>query len=237
MSNNLQTTEKTFPKGGEVEVVVKTRTTSRVKMVIGLVGTLVVLSTVSIFTYFNVNKLEKNENIIEQTLEVIEHVALILSSLSDSETGQRGYLLTGELKYLEPYNSGVFSVGKEVDEVKTLTEDNPNQQERIIVLQELIEAKKEELQETVDLKEQGKGEEAIVIVLSDRGKDIMDDIRDVIREMKREEEGLLASRRAELEKTQDFTRTILLFGTLLGAFFTLFVSFFIVKSSDPDEST
>ena len=217
--------------------VVKKRLTNKIKMTLGLIGTLFILLGVTYLTFTNVNKLQANSSITRHTIEALEVIEEVLANLSDSETGQRGYLLTGELKYLEPYNSGVSNVDNKIAELKNLTNDNPNQQERIITLEQLVDAKKAELAETVDLKAQDRGEEAIVIVLSDKGKDIMDNIRVVIDEMKNEEQNLLVERQAELEVTQDTTKTILLYGSLVGVFFVLFVSFFIVKSSDPNEST
>jgi len=101
----------------------------------------IVFLVISISTFINVNKLVSTSDIERHTIEVQEHLVHILSNLSDAETGQRGYLLTGELKYLEPYNSGIFLVNEEVAKVKRLTEDNPNQQTRIANLELLIEAK------------------------------------------------------------------------------------------------
>jgi len=215
-------------KGTDPRAVVKKGMTNKGRMIFGLIATAGVFLSILYFTFTNVNKLEENANITRHTVEVLGHLVHVLSALSDAETGQRGYLLTGELKYLEPYNSGVFSVEKEIAEVKKLTEDNSSQQERIANLEILVEQKKAELQETVALRAEGRGEEAIAVVLSDRGKDIMDNIRVVIGEMEDEENELLEVREKELVNTQETTRTIILFGGLIGFFFALFAASFIL---------
>ena len=56
---------------------------------------------------------------------------MFLSMMNDAETGQRGYLITGQEDYLEPYHAAVAAIGKSVQRVKQLTEDNPRQQARI----------------------------------------------------------------------------------------------------------
>ena len=197
----------------------------------------VMFLVVSYFTFIDVNKLVQTTNIERHTVEVLEVLEEVIANLSDAETGQRGYLLTGDLKYLEPYNSGIFLVGTHIDNVQQLTKDNQNQQKRVLVLRELVKQKKAELQETVDLQADDKSDEAIAIVLSDKGKDIMDNIRVVIREMRQEEERLHGIRDIELKNTQTFTKTILLFGSLIGFFFALFISFFMIQGKDPNEST
>ena len=124
-----------------------------------------------------------------------------------------------------------------IDDHKKLTQDNPSQHKRIANLEVLVEQKKEELQETVDLRAEGKGDEAIAIVLSDRGKNIMDNIRGVIKDMQIEEEALLEVRQAELSSTQNGVKTLILFGGLIGFFFALFASFFIIQGRNSNEST
>lgn len=189
---------------------------------------------INYFTFTNVNKLISTSDITRHTVEVLEHTEFIIAVLSDAETGQRGYLLTGELKYLEPYNSGIFLVTEEINIVKKLTEDNQAQQDRIATLEILVEQKKEELQQTVDLKASGQDDEAIAVVLSDKGKDIMDEIRGLILIMQTEEEDLLLIRQAEATRAGKNTSTIILFGSVIGLLasilITLVISRYIVTS-------
>jgi len=130
----------------------------------------------------------------EHTYEVLNLLDDTVASLSDAETGQRGYLLTGDEAYLEPYRAALKSVDQGVAHFKRLTSDNPNQQKRIQVLEPLIEKKLAELQSTIDVR-RGKGLAAVAgLVLEGSGKQAMDQIRSVILEMKNEETDLLRIR-------------------------------------------
>ena len=190
--------------------------------------------SVNIFTYLNINKLVATADIQSHTIEVLEQLEHILADLSDAETGQRGYLLTGKLKYLEPYNFGISNVSESIKVTRELTADNPNQQKRIITLEKLVEEKRAELQETVNLRAEGKSEEAINIVLSDKGKNIMDNIRVVIKDMQNEENSLLAVRKAEVADSEKVTTRAIIFGSTAGllaaVYIALVISGFIRKA-------
>ncbi len=182
---------------------------------------------VSVTTFRSVNDLIESKTIEDHTHEVLQVLESIISNMSDAETGQRGYLLTGELKYLEPYNSGVSTVQGTIEEVTDLTADNPNQQERTPKLKNLVEQKKAELQQTVGLRSHGKNDEAIEIVLSDKGKNIMDDIRSVVKEMKDEEENLLAKRQKDALTDESVTKSVIIIGSLIGLFSALAIAVII----------
>ena len=58
-------------------------------------------------------------------------LANLLSTMKDAETGQRGFLITGEDEYLAPYQSALASVDDEIKAMRGLTADNPRQQQRL----------------------------------------------------------------------------------------------------------
>jgi PAS domain S-box-containing protein len=135
-----------------------------------------------------------NERWTVHTHEVLEKIESFLSEMKDAETGQRGYLLTGKEQYLEPYGTAVQAVPVQFEELRKLTSDNPSQQSRIETLRSLIDAKLAELKETIELRRTRGAGQAIAVVSTDRGKQIMDRIRVVIQEMKAEELSLLDRR-------------------------------------------
>src|SRR4051812_3270038 len=112
---------------------------------------------------------------VDHTHKVLENLEGVLSDLKDTETGQRGFLLTGDERYLAPYNTGAASVHTKLKELRTLTKDNPNQQRRLDALEPLVESKLAELKETIDLrKDDAKGfEAALQVVKTDKGKKVM----------------------------------------------------------------
>jgi len=131
---------------------------------------------------------------IEHTHKVIIDSQELLSHMRDAETGQRGFLLTLNTSYLEPYEIGVRDAAEHLANLKKLTRDNAQQQIRLTDVTELVDEKILELRQTISLAEKGVLSEAMAIVNSDAGKIIMDNIRKVIGEILSEEEQLLKSR-------------------------------------------
>jgi PAS domain S-box-containing protein len=125
------------------------------------------------------------------THQVLEKIESLLSEMMDAETGQRGDLLTGKDRYLEPYNRAIQSIPAQLAELRKLTSDNPRQQSRIENLRPLIAARLALLKEIIELRRTGGAGPAIEAVSSDRGKQIMDRIRVVIQAMRANELSLL----------------------------------------------
>jgi len=152
----------------------------------------------------------------EHTYEVLNSLDNTIGRLSDTETGQRGYLLTGEEAYLEPYRTAIKNIDQTIGELKSLTSDNASQQKRIQVLEPLVEKKLAELQRTIDLrKNEGLGA-ATRVVLEGSGKQSMDQIRAIIAEMAREEKDLLRVRTQEANESEKRTSRTILVGTLVS---------------------
>src|SRR5712664_1662201 len=126
--------------------------------------------------------------------EVLRTLDETLARLVDAETGQRGYLLTGDEAYLEQYREAIKNIDQTIGNLKSLTSDNPNQQKRIQILEPLVEKKLAELQRTIDLRKNEGLAAANRVVLEGSGKHGMDQIRAVVEEMTNEEEELLKLR-------------------------------------------
>jgi signal transduction histidine kinase len=97
--------------------------------------------------------------------------------MDDAETGQRGYLLTGDKAYLEPYRDSEGRIPGQVEKLRQLTADDPTQSEIAAKLEPTIATKMAELRETIDLYDAGRRDEALALVKSDRGKKTMDQAR------------------------------------------------------------
>lgn len=119
-------------------------------------------------------KAERNVDVANETKLGLE---LLISRIKDAETGQRGYLLTQDPKYLEAYDLGVIGYQSEVDRLwSKLQELNINGSE-VTQLRDEIHRKYDELLDTINLAKEGKHQEALAIVKSDRGKRLMDAVR------------------------------------------------------------
>ncbi len=114
--------------------------------------------------------------------------------VTDAETGQRGYLFTGDQKYLRPYNKAIVAVDSRIDDLARLTADNPAQQTNIGALRNLLHQKLNELAQTIALYQAGNEADARSIVMSDRGLDLMRQVRGQIEQMQRIEDALETKR-------------------------------------------
>ena len=133
---------------------------------------------------------------LNHTHAVQLQLSLVLSDLTDAETGQRGFLLTGLESYLEFYNTARTSLPGELATLRRLTADNPDQQRNLDTLEPTVTQKLDELAETIALKRAGQADTALELVRTGRGKAFMDRFRVVIAEMSSVEERLLDERTA-----------------------------------------
>jgi len=176
---------------------------------------LVVIIAVGIVAYRSTTELVDTADWVAHTHKVQFAVSQLLNTLTDAETGQRGFILTGEERYLQPYQAAIRDVDRRLQEVHDLTIDNRSEQVRLASLQPLVAAKLAELSETITLRQQ-KGESAAVqVVLTDRGKNAMDQIRRIAAEMDSEESELLRQRDLSAKSTAHFALTTILFGGAL----------------------
>jgi methyl-accepting chemotaxis protein len=200
------------------------------RILVGYGLALIVVGAVGIVAYRAISELVDSADWVTHSHKVKGALADTLSALKDAETGQRGFLLTGEERYLEPYTEALKVVSGDIQGLRDLTSDNPRQQARIATLQPVVANKLSELAETVTLRRQGKEHAALEIVLTDRGKNSMDDIRRVIGEMDQEETGLLQERALRAKATGEFSSRAMIVGGLVVLLLVSIVGVLIQRS-------
>ena len=178
---------------------------------------------------------DSNQAWVEHTQQVQLELAEFESLLKDAETGQRGYLYSGDSRYLEPYTNAVAQGYPHIARLAELTADNPRQRERVARLRTLKQEKLDELAQTLKLYDEGEKDQAKSTVLSGRGKAIMDEIRAVTGEMRSEESSLESAR---LEAVSSSTRTLmrtLYLATALAAIGLVLLAFYIIREMNVRE--
>jgi CHASE3 domain sensor protein len=138
---------------------------------------------------------------VTHTRVVMLNLESFLTCMNDAETGQRGYLLTHKESYLEPYNDALTCNSNELQTLRQLTADDPVQQKNLDRLEPLVNAKFAELAQTVALEKNSDHNGALKIVMSDFGKNTMDQIRAILRDMHDMERGLLQQREEAYQQT------------------------------------
>jgi CHASE3 domain sensor protein len=127
----------------------------------------------------------------------------IQTALLDAETGQRGYLLTGEDRYLEPYAAALPAIREGLATLGHLYLQQDRPDERLVQLKAAIGEKLAELAQTIDLSKSGRRDEALALVRTDHGKATMDRIRSALGGLIAEAEDRVTRRLDELNRASE----------------------------------
>jgi PAS domain S-box-containing protein len=152
------------------------------------------------------------------------------SLLKDAETGQRGYLYTGDLKYLAPYNLAIIEVAAHIRRLAQLTAHNPYEQARIPELQTLSQAKLNELAQTIAFYQSGHSTDAKALVLSDHGRLLMERIHNLMGDMEQHEASLQAVRVAASQASIQRTFISIYLVTFIAVLGLFFLAYYILHA-------
>jgi PAS domain S-box-containing protein len=189
----------------------------------------VILALVGWESYRHTIRVAKAAEARKHSYEVGRALDETRARLDDAETGQRGFLLTGDEAYLEPYREAIKNLDRVTNELKKLTSDNPDQQEHIQRVEPLIESKLAELQRTIDLRRKDGLGVANQVVLGGQGKQLMDKIRAVLGEMGSAENNLRAVRTQEMTDALTGTARIVVAGNLTSIVLLLLVFAVLIR--------
>jgi signal transduction histidine kinase/CheY-like chemotaxis protein/CHASE3 domain sensor protein len=151
---------------------------------------------IAVLSYTSSHTTTSSARSLAKSVEVIAQLQTVLSTLKDAETAQRGYLLTGRESYLEPFSTAKGALATELAALYALTGDDPERRKRLDSLRNQASEKIEEIGETVALRRAGQSDQALAIVRTDRGKILMDGIRESADEMLRSERQVIAAQTA-----------------------------------------
>ena len=192
---------------------------------------LVVLVLIGIANYYSTHRAIGDSGRVAHTHEVLEAISELLSNLQDAETGQRGYILTGKMSYLDPYETAISSVGRSLAQVRYLTVDNLRQQRKLAALPILVSKKLDELRLTINLRQTKGFVAAQALVLTHSGKYLMDDIRTLIYVIETEERVLLQQRKNRFEQNVRINQWVLVVGMILGISLFLTAGYLFFRES------
>lgn len=170
-------------------------------MSVGFGLALALLIANSLAAILNMYRVFETNRQVARTYEVIAELERALSTMTDAETGQRGYLITGEEVFLEPYHTASKRMEKCLRGLEELTKDNESQKSRIATLKEKVEVEQKILSDSIALGRKKGIEASREIVTGRAGKRAMDEIRAVIEKMIEDEGVRLEGRRLESESS------------------------------------
>ncbi|HEX3849360.1 MAG TPA: CHASE3 domain-containing protein [Polyangiaceae bacterium] len=186
------------------------------KLALGFAIAVLTLVVIGFSGYRSTEHLIENDRWVTHTHEVRTKLADLLSLLKDAETGQRGFVITSDESFLDPYSRALPEIARTVSEVRSLTADNETQQRRLSALQLLVDGKLTELKRTIEMRRTLGFDATMKVVSAGEGKQLMDQIRRVVAEMDDDEAGLLKRRNEEAEQSSENTKSVILWGSLLG---------------------
>ena len=165
----------------------------------------------------NVAMLGRTEEAVAHTHEVLRAIETLMSTVKDAETGERGYLIVRDDRYLEPYRLAMATVSMAESRLRGLLADNPVEARRAAALGPKVARRLAILDSAIALQRAGDDTAAMSIVRSGSGKLVMDEIRADLDAMAATANALLVRRREEAKASRRFAYASMLGSGLIGA--------------------
>ena len=203
-------------QGGTRDPSDRGRLSTQSKIQAGFAVALACLGAVGVMSYLSLARLKENAGSVEHTYDVLSHLDQFLATATDAETAERGYVITGDASYLEPYRQSVQSATILERRLQELTADNPSQQRRLQSLSPLIAERLAVLRSVLALRDTQGFEAAQREILTGKGKGFHDQIRHLIDEMKQAEGLLLKERELRTHNSTVVTQAVIFGGGALA---------------------
>lgn len=164
---------------------------------------------IAFLAYQSFTSLKEKNQWVHHTYAVLADVDKLSALISDIQNGQRGYAITGDSLYLEPYIQSIDSVAHYITDLRLLTADNLLQQNRVNRLEAAVSQAIDVQTNQVLLKSKGHTAELMSHYSTNKGKKSIDQITALMHEIKQEENKLLAARTAALDASFAITEQVL----------------------------
>jgi two-component system, cell cycle sensor histidine kinase and response regulator CckA len=187
---------------------------------LGLIVALGIVIAVGAVSYLDDQAYKSNAAAARQSRSIVDQTEELLSHIKDAETGQRGFLLTGDPSYLEPYASALPQIRRLLSELSRPGLEFVDPVDNAS-LAPLTAEKLGELARTIEMRRRGRGEEAIAMLQTNHGKRTMDRLRAAAARVIEAEAGHYATRAAAAGNHANRTRVIILLGTIVLALLLL----------------
>ncbi len=194
----------------------------------GFFMVLLLLVVGSVSVNLNSGRLSRSQSLVLEAHDARLDIQRLLYQIQNVETGQRGFLLTGDETYLAPYDATRPSIDSCLTRLRALTAGDPELQPRVSRIEIAVRAKLAEMGETIALTRAGDREGAVALVETGRGKELMDEIRSGIAALDEGEQRLLTQRS---QKAGGSYHRLLLWSTLEVAIGVLLIGMLIMLNA------
>jgi methyl-accepting chemotaxis protein len=186
------------------------------KITTGFGLSLMVLLAVALASYLGAQQLISTTAGLVSTREHARRIREMRALLLEAESGQRGFLLTGEPGFLRPYEQALQEVNTSLESLRRTFANNPAQRERLSQLEPLVREKLTFMEESIRVRRQQGMEPAITMMQTDKGKRLMEQIRQLLRAMLEDEDERWREWQDSARTSATRTLVVLGVGTLLG---------------------
>lgn len=158
---------------------------------VGLALALMLMGFVNFVSYRNATQLTESAQKLEHTNKVLNNLINVFATLTDAESGRRGYVLYGSESELERYRRAIESINPKLTQLRQWLANNFNQQQKLLILESLIAQRLALFEQSLDLYKQGKSTISAQTSLVNQNNNLQYKIRNIIAQMQSEEEQLL----------------------------------------------
>ena len=200
------------------------------KLLLGHGLALLLMAGIGITSYRSTKLLMDNTSLVTHTHIILVEAETILSRLVDAESSYRGFLLTGDDSFLEPFENTARLITGNRKTLRDLTIDNAVQQRRLDTLDGLVDRKLKFGRDIINLRKQKGIGPAIRMVEDSKGRELMVEIRNLIAAVEEQERSLLRQRDREAAASEQNTMQVILYGSFFGSLAVILMGFVIHRS-------
>lgn len=183
------------------------------RIVLGFAASIVALLSMGWLLYSSSQEFVHTERLVSHTHEVIADLETGLATLSDAESSQRAFLLTGDKSFLDDCRASQKKISGWTDHLRALTADNSEQQQNIRQLETLVQQRLSAMNSIIELRQQKGLEVAAADVVTRNGSALMEQIHQTIANMRSVEIRLLNARQqAAHDNAQELAAIVLIAG-------------------------
>ncbi len=203
---------------------------------LAFLGLLILLTVSAVLISRSTTNLQSTQERFVASSAQVEVVDRLLRELTDAETGQRGYLLTHDMAFLVPYSEAVVEIPTITEELGKAMASSKAVQGTLQELKDQIAIKMQEMQQTIQLAQNGSLDLAVQRVASGRGKAAMDEIRRLVGKLHDSAAFDREATRAARDDLVEQSRLNLTVMTATAAIFLIGVYLLVIRSLEAGRS-
>jgi len=165
---------------------------------------------------WNLQRLIQNENRVVHTQQVLTTLEEVLARVTEAETGERGFLITGDAPYLASFEAAIERTQEALARLAALTAENPRQTAQVVALRDRVRARFDELHRAIAAQHAGGFDAAKHSVSTNQGRRLMNEMRSLVGEMQADEKELLQIRSNESRQSARITTVTAVLGAVVG---------------------